>query len=191
MSSNIEPMGAGQALERLREGNRAYLEARSNPGAIDPELRRRLAAEGQRPYAVVLTCADSRVVPEDIFMTGLGELFTVRVAGNVAAGTQAASVAYAADHLGSRLVVVLGHTNCGAVDAALAGGDAGSVAPVVDLIATAIGDERDPTAAACANARAAADRLQAVPELAHLAAEEGLRIVSALYHTDSGLVEWL
>lgn len=191
MDCEAKSLGAEEALARLREGNEAFATARQNTSCIDAELRGRLAVEGQRPYAAVLACSDSRVVPEDIFMTGLGELFTVRVAGNVAGDEQVASVAYAASHLGTRLVVVLGHSCCGAVGAVLSGADDPAVAPVTDLIAAAIGEERGEREAAIANVRAAVERLCADPVLARLAQEDGLRIQGAYYHTDSGEVEWL
>ncbi|MDP6520184.1 MAG: carbonic anhydrase [Planctomycetota bacterium] len=107
------------ALERLRAGNRRYAEgAPLRATVVDPARRRELAA-GQAPFAVILGCSDSRVPAEIVFDCGLGELFVVRVAGNIAAPSQVASVEYAVKHLGTKLVVVLGHSGCGAVTAAL------------------------------------------------------------------------
>ena len=81
--------------------------------------------DGQKPYAVILTCSDSRVVPELIFDTGIGELFVIRIAGNVASPSSIASIEYAVTHVDVKLIVVLGHQNCGAVTAALGGVDNG------------------------------------------------------------------
>lgn len=183
---------ADEALERLRRGNARFLEARGNDGCISAELREKLAGEGQQPYAAVLSCADSRVVPEHAFMVGLGELFSVRVAGNVAGDTQVASIVYAVKHLGVRLVVVMGHTGCGAVGAALAGVEEPCIDALVAPIDAAIGERRhDERAATVANVQAAVARLERDDVLAYAQCEADVRIVGALYHTATGEVEWL
>ena len=107
-------VAAGEALQRLREGNRIYVEALDHERDLSPERIADLFENGQRPFACVITCADSRVVPEHIFMTGLGELFVIRVAGNVVGPIELASAVYACEHLHTRLLLVLGHTHCGA-----------------------------------------------------------------------------
>jgi len=110
---------AAEALERLSEGNRRFAAGNSNRNEVD--LRANLAElqAGQAPFAIVLACSDSRVPVEMIFDQGLGDLFVIRVAGNVVAPSQVGSVEFAAAQLGAKLVVVLGHSNCGAVDATL------------------------------------------------------------------------
>jgi carbonic anhydrase len=110
---------AAEALERLSEGNRRFAAGNSNRNEAD--LRANLAElqAGQAPFAIVLACSDSRVPVEMIFDQGLGDLFVIRVAGNVVAPSQVGSVEFAAAQLGAKLVVVLGHSNCGAVDATL------------------------------------------------------------------------
>jgi carbonic anhydrase len=110
---------AAEALERLSEGNRRFAAGNSNRNEAD--LRANLAElqAGQTPFAIVLACSDSRVPVEMIFDQGLGDLFVIRVAGNVVAPSQVGSVEFAAAQLGAKLVVVLGHSNCGAVDATL------------------------------------------------------------------------
>ena len=125
-----------------------------------------------------------------IFMTGLGELFVIRVAGNVVGPIELASAVYACEHLHTRLLLVLGHTHCGAIKAAL-DGEEGSVAAITERIAAALGDVRDPYEASVANARAAAAELSASPELARLAAEHDLDIRVAIYHTHCGVVDFL
>lgn len=113
-------ISAADALQRLREGNRRFVNAeRSNAESLSEARRAELAA-GQDPFAVVLACSDSRVPVELIFDQGLGDLFVIRVAGNIVAPSQIGSIEYAASQLGTRLVLVLGHSNCGAVDATLA-----------------------------------------------------------------------
>lgn len=181
---------ADAALRRLVEGNRIYVEALDHERDLSPERIADLFENGQRPFACVITCADSRVVPEHIFMTGLGELFVIRVAGNVVGPIELASAVYACEHLHTRLLLVLGHTHCGAIKAAL-DGEEGSVAAITERIAAALGDVRDPYEASVANARAAAAELSASPELARLAAEHDLGIRVAIYHTHCGVVDFL
>ena len=100
-------LSATEALEKLKEGNQRYLSVSANPGDISPQIRQDTCANGQSPYAIVITCSDSRVIPEGIFTAGIGELFVIRVAGNVMDNHQIGSVEYAAGHLGCNLVVVL------------------------------------------------------------------------------------
>ncbi len=183
-------VGPAEALQRLKEGNRIYVEALDHERDLSPERIRDLFERGQKPFATVITCADSRVVPEHIFMADLGELFVVRVAGNVVGPLEAASAVYACAHLHTRLLLVLGHTHCGAIKAALEG-EAGSVAPLTERIATAIGNERDPYQASVRNAQAAMADLRSVDELAALERQGDLAIAGAIYHTHCGVVDFL
>lgn len=112
------------SLDRLKDGNKRFASDRPVYERHDADARAKLVA-GQKPYAAVLSCADSRVVPELAFDAGLGELFVVRVAGNVANDESVGSLEYAVAHLGVKQIIVLGHQNCGAVGAALGGGDNG------------------------------------------------------------------
>lgn len=107
-----------EAIERLKEGNRRFVAGRRRSGAVSPNRRMRLT-DGQNPFAAILGCSDSRVPAELVFDQGLGDLFVVRVAGNVAAPSQVGSVEFAAGLFGIELVVVLGHTRCGAIEATL------------------------------------------------------------------------
>lgn len=117
-------MSIDEVINRLKEGN-----ARFTSGHLEHQLqdqpRRDDLVAGQAPWAIVLSCADSRVAPEMTFDTGLGELFVLRVAGNVANTSTTASIEYAVAHLGTQVIVVMGHQSCGAVTAAMAGGDNG------------------------------------------------------------------
>lgn len=181
---------AAEALEKLKEGNKRYLNAEKSDGNVSPALRAKTAAEGQTPYAIVVTCSDSRVIPESIFSAGIGEIFVIRVAGNVIDNHQLGSIEYAADHLGSRLVVVMGHTNCGAVGAAMGHAPEGFVKTITDQIKKAIGAEADPYKACCLNVRQGVemikDSLKLQPE-----DKNGLQVCGAVYHIDDGKVEFL
>ncbi len=117
-------MNKQEVKNRLIEGNNRFV-ADKLDGKLQDSSRRDSLTGGQQPYAIVLSCADSRVVPELAFDTGLGELFVVRVAGNIANTSSMASIEYAVAHCGSKVIVVLGHQSCGAVTAAVNGGDNG------------------------------------------------------------------
>ena len=112
-------ISASDALERLSEGNRRFAAGTSNRNEADVHAHLAELQAGQAPFAIVLACSDSRVPVEMIFDQGLGDLFVIRVAGNIVAASQIGSVEFAAEQLGATLVVVLGHSNCGAVDATL------------------------------------------------------------------------
>ncbi len=115
---------AAGILKRLQEGNNRFV-ADKPDGKLQNSQRRQVLTHGQDPYAVVVICADSRVVPELAFDTGVGELFVIRVAGNVANTCTVASIEYAVAHLDTSVVVVMGHEGCGAVTAAMQGGALG------------------------------------------------------------------
>ena len=178
-------------LERLIEGNARYLNAAYNPGDCSGARRRETAENGQHPCAIVICCADSRVVPESIFSAGLGELFVIRVAGNVLDDHQLGSIEYAAAHLGCRLILMLGHTGCGAVSAALSGHAEGYIRYITDEIQRAVGDERDPDAACRLNVLHGVECIrQAFREHPEIPSE-GLELRGAVYDIRSGAVEWL
>ena len=191
MSNHASAVSAEEALAKLKSGNETYLNASANPGDISPAIRKDTCDNGQHPYAIVITCSDSRVIPESIFSAGIGELFTIRVAGNVIDNIQLGSVEYAADHLGTNLIVVLGHTNCGAVGAAMASGVTGFIKSITDEIKSAIGEETDPYKASCLNVensiRHIAEGLHIPPE----GNEKGWKVIGAVYHIDDGHVEFL
>ena len=115
--------------ERLRSGNEVWRRQEGEQAA----LRRETAENGQKPWAIVIACSDSRVIPEQIFSAGLGELFVIRVAGNVLDRHQLGSIEYAAAHLHCHTVLLLGHTRCGAVSAALSGGGDGFIQYITGL----------------------------------------------------------
>ena len=178
------------AMARLKEGNCIYVEALDHKRDLSPERIQDLFENGQQPFATVITCADSRVVPEHIFMAGLGELFVIRVAGNVVGPIEAASAIYACEHLHTRLLLVLGHTHCGAIKAAL-DGEAGPVAAVTNLIAEVVAGAADPYEASLLNVQAALDELRAQPALRQLEEAGALQLAGAIYHTHCGVVDFL
>lgn len=116
--SDPEGISPTQALQLLKEGNQRFVEGHTDHPHQNPSRRSELAS-GQKPHTIVLSCADSRVPPEVIFDQGLGDIFTIRVAGNFIGAAEMASIEYAVAHLGSRLIVVMGHESCGAIKAAL------------------------------------------------------------------------
>src|SRR5207253_5067055 len=112
-------ISAREALERLREGNRRFVSDVRSRDTLTSQMRRNELAAGQEPFAIILGCADSRVPAEIVFDQGLGDLFVIRVAGNIVAPSQVGSVEFAAERFGTKLVVVLGHSRCGAIAATL------------------------------------------------------------------------
>ncbi|MBQ3919010.1 MAG: carbonic anhydrase [Oscillospiraceae bacterium] len=167
----------------LAQGNRKYVES------SDPALRLETAEQGQKPYAIVVCCSDSRVIPEKIFSADIGDLFVIRVAGNVLDRHQLGSIEYAAGHLDCNHIIVLGHTCCGAVTAALTGETDGFIRYITDDIKLAIGNERDPYRACCLNVRHAVERLER--EFAEHPEVGDAVIEGAVYDIRSGEVEWI
>lgn len=200
-------LDAQTALERLREGNARFV---ANVRSLDTLLshtRRAELAAGQEPIAIILGCSDSRVPAEIVFDQGLGDLFVIRVAGNVVAASQVGSVEFAAARFGTRLVVVLGHTQCGAVSATLeelqrpTGSHSRNIQSIVERIRPAVAGLLDTElrhqpgalmqAAVRANVRAAAHQLRyGSPILEALIEREGLLVVGAEYSLETGVVEF-
>lgn len=183
------------ALQKLTDGNNRF--ATDRPAAKDFSSKRRLElAQGQRPFAAILTCADSRVVPEVIFDQGLGDLFVVRVAGNIAAPDGIGSMEYAAEHLHVPLVIVLGHESCGAVEAALQGkplqGALGGLVAQVHTGGQNLRDRPGLDAAIRANAIYQAEELsRRSRQLGEMVASQRLQIVPGVYSLRTGKIEWL
>jgi carbonic anhydrase len=196
-----------EALERLREGNGRFVSQRRNSDELTSSSRRREVAVGQEPFAIILGCSDSRVPAEIVFDQGLGDLFVIRVAGNIVAPSQIGSVEFAAARYSTRLVVVLGHSNCGAILATIEElrrqGDEQSrnLRSIVDRIRPSVEAlldtdlAQDPAAlvhhAVRANIRVSASHLRHGSEvLEQLIQKEGLRIVGAEYCLETGIVEF-
>ena len=187
MSADHAPrFDAEHAVALLREGNHAYVEKSANEGEIGPERRNLTAVKGQYPYAVVVTCSDSRVVPEFIFNAGIGDLFVIRTAGNTVDNCSLGSIEYAVGHLGVRLVVVMGHTHCGAVKAAIAGRHEGHVGYITEEIHRNIGDDGDEHAACLDNIM---NSLRVISD--DLPDREDVTYLGAVYDIETGRVEFL
>jgi carbonic anhydrase len=200
-------ISAIEALERLQQGNRRFVdEHRNNDGHVS-RSRRLALVEAQEPFAVVLGCSDSRVPVELIFDQGLGDLFVIRVAGNIVASSQIGSVEFAAERFRIRLVVVLGHTNCGAVEATLAElgrpreSQSRNLRSIVDRIQPSVesllGTElaNEPATlmdqAVRANIRMSANQLRhGSPILEKMMQTSGLLVVGANYSLETGTVDF-
>ena len=196
-----------EALDRLRAGNRRFVAETRNRQAVTSQARRQEVAPGQEPFAIVLGCSDSRVPAEIVFEQGLGDLFVIRVAGNIVAPSQVGSVEFAASRYGVRLVVVLGHSSCGAILATLeelgrpTGDQSKNLRSIVDrirpsveaLLATELGHDTEALVqqAVRANIRASADHLRHGSEvLEQLIQKDGLLVVGAEYSLDTGVVDF-
>jgi len=189
-------------LTSLKMGNSEFVAGKFDVHGVDPQLRNELS-KGQHPGAVVLTCADSRVSPELIFNKGLGDLFVIRVAGNVTNDDIIASIEYAVEHLHSSLVVVMGHTNCGAIGAAVSDLQDPSakidnhVRSLTDKIQTAIRaenlNESDLSRKALlSNVMYNVNLLsESRPVLAEAVKHGEIKIVGAVYDLATGKVNWL
>ena len=197
-------VSASDALKRLRKGNWRFVNGKNDIARSIGEARRAELVDSQAPFAVVLSCSDSRVPVELIFDQGLGELFVIRVAGNIVAPSQIGSIEYAAAQLGVGLVVVLGHSKCGAVEATLRAlrEDQENVSPsllsIVDRIRPAIepliGASEDVTLpeAIMANVRQSVAQLRSGSQLLEQLIEGGnLTVVGATYSIESGEVLFL
>jgi len=211
-SSEGPSISADEALQRLMEGNRHYVENKMTHVAGCDVASRTALSHSQKPYAVVLTCSDSRVPPEIIFDKGLGEIFVIRVAGNVPDPVVLGSIEYAAEHLGSPLIMVLGHERCGAVKATIEAKGKTTGSKNIDAIVKAIAASAPAAAKACeackgdkkcaenkpaefaecltdANAESiAASLTKQSPILKHLVEKKKIKIVTAKYDLDDGLV---
>ena len=188
-------MSTDEVISRLKTGNDNFVTDKLD-GKLQDSSRRNDLTGGQQPYAIVLSCADSRVVPELAFDTGLGELFVVRVAGNIANSSSLASMEYAVAHCGSKVIVVLGHQSCGAVTAAVGGGDNGynlnhllsHITPAI----TAAGDAASITDVIKKNAELTANELVSRSAIIRDGVEnKGVKILPAYYNLDSGKVDFL
>ena len=198
---------ARKALERLQDGNRRFVEGVRGQDPSANDVRRREVAEGQAPFAIILGCSDSRVPAEIIFDQGLGDLFVIRVAGNIVAPSQVASVEFAAARYETALVVVLGHSTCGAILATLEelelppASRSRTLRSIVDrvrpsvepLLATPLRDRRDDLIheAVRANIAVAANQLRHGSQLLEqMVLDQRMLVVGAEYSLDTGVVDF-
>lgn len=200
-------ISAREALARLREGNGRFVSGTRTGDRLTSETRRNELAAGQEPFAIILGCSDSRVPAEIVFDQGLGDLFVIRVAGNIVASSQIGSVEFAAERFGTPLVVVLGHSRCGAVLATLdelrrpKENQSRNLRSIVDrirpsvevLLATELRHDSDALVrhAIRNNVRVSASHLRHGSEiLEHLIQNEGLLVVGAEYSLETGIVDF-
>lgn len=200
-------VSAREALERLREGNLRFASNVRDSDTLQNQTRRAELAAGQQPFAIILGCSDSRVPAEIVFDQGLGDLFVIRVAGNIVAPSQVGSVEFAAARFGTRLVVVLGHSQCGAVVATLeelqrpTENQSRNLQAIVDrvrpsvegLLATDLRHDMEALVShgVRANIRASVSHLRhGSPVLEQLIQKEDLRVVGAEYTLETGVVEF-
>ncbi len=196
-----------EALARLREGNRRFAANQTTPESVDQARRTALAA-GQEPFAIILGCSDSRVPAELVFDQGFGDLFVIRVAGNIVAPSQIGSVEFAASRFGTRLVVVLGHSGCGAISATLeeitgrANSQSRNLRSIVNRVRPSVepllSGDRVPDEetlireAVRANVRASVNQLRHGSELLEQLSENaGLMVIGAEYSLETGVVTFL
>ena len=201
-----------EALQKLMNGNKNYVENKLTNAAMSDSATRTSLAKSQKPYAIILTCSDSRVPPEIIFDKGLGEIFVVRVAGNIPDPVVLGSIEYAAEHLGSSLIMVLGHERCGAVTATVDSKGKSTGSANIDAIVKTIEPNvqiASKTCDACkgekncaetkksefvecvidANAKTVAAILTKKSSIIkHLVEEKKIKIVAAKYDLDDGIV---
>jgi carbonic anhydrase len=181
------------ALARLKAGNSRFVAEQVSQGK-PTAARRAETAESQHPFAIIVGCADSRTAPEIVFDQNIGDLFVVRTAGNLVDDHGLGSIEYAVEHLGTRLIVVLGHQRCGAVIAAIDSADAPGhvqslvrdIRPAVEAAKSQPGNRTANTVKA--NARLMAEKIAKEAELGKLKSE--VRIVTGYYDLDTGTVEW-
>ena len=200
-------ISAREALALLREGNQRFVSNSSSRGTFESRARRIELAAGQAPFAAILGCSDSRVPVEIVFDQGLGDLFVIRVAGNIVAPSQIGSVEFAAEQFGSRLVVVLGHSRCGAIETTLeqlrrpVENQSRNLRSIVDLVRPAIEGllttdlKHDHQAlvheAVRANIRASVRNLRHGSDIIeNLIQNAGLRVVGAEYSLETGMVDF-
>jgi len=191
---------AAEALQRLIEGNGRFVAGEAS-GVLTEDAKREALKDGQAPFAVILSCSDSRVSPELVFDQGLGELFVVRTAGHVSTPIEMGSIEYAVEHLGARLVMVLGHSSCGAVQATLGAIDdpesetTPNIGALIDHIRPALASFSSSESegrlgrAVSANVHATVAHLNAGSELLH--SRDDVIVMGAVYSLETGAVELL
>ncbi len=196
------PQTCEEAVNRLLRGNQRFVTGNRNHQHIDKEWRARLT-DGQQPFATILGCSDSRVPPEILFDQGFGDLFVVRVAGNIIDVDIAGSVEYGVDHLETRVVVVMGHEGCGAVTAAVQAKEIHSEEPneiraLVAKITPALNDvakegefQTRLASAVEANVRHSVQQLKTIPAIAKAVLEQRTQILGCVYDLDTGRVRTL
>ncbi|HOV89960.1 MAG TPA: carbonic anhydrase [Syntrophorhabdaceae bacterium] len=189
-------MATKDPIKLLSEGNKRFVEGKSIHPNQD-SARRTAISSGQKPFAIIIGCSDSRVPPEILFDQGIGDLFIIRVAGNIVDDVALGSIEYAVDHLGTELVVVLGHSKCGAVTATVKGGEAhghiGSIASIImPAVEKAKGQHGDIVENAIRNnMEITVEKIKSSEPIMTKAVKEGrVKVIGAYYDIESGVVEF-
>ncbi len=196
------PKDCEEALKRLLDGNRRFVSGELKHPHLGKDWRKRLAG-GQKPFATILGCSDSRVPPELLFDQGFGDLFVIRVAGNVIDTDVTGSIEYGVDHLGTSLVVVMGHDGCGAVTAALQADEdlkkepneiqslVGKIKPATKMVSPSLAFPKKLRQSVEANVRVSVKLLKSVPDLAKAEKSNVCKIIGCVYDIESGTVRTL
>lgn len=191
VKDNLEFEKVEDILEYLKVQNKKYLKHKRNTASISLDKRILTESFGQHPFATIITCSDSRVPAEHIFNAGIGELFVIRTAGNVIGEYELGSIEYAVDHLHTKLVLVLGHTNCGAVDAALNSKTHGYVTKIVEEILRSIPKGTSVRDAEILNVKNSIARIEESDIVKDLENNNQIKVLGAIYNIRSGKVEFL
>lgn len=171
-------------VKHLIAGNDKFISSGMYDGDVSEKVRKENKS-GQKPYAVVITCSDSRVIPEVIFSEGIGKIFVVRTAGNVFNDSEHASVDYAVKHLHVSNIIVLGHTNCGAINAAISSEFDGITGVITKEIKKAIGDEIDPNMACSKNVKYTVEKIK------EIYGGTSVKVYGAVYNIETGKVDFI
>ncbi len=198
-----QPLTYEQALDNLKNGNQRFVTGQLQHPNLTQEVRAETTENGQHPYVTIIGCSDSRVPIEAIFDAGIGEIFVIRVAGNVVDTDEAGSIEYGIGHLHTPLLVILGHTHCGAVTAVARGDEVhGSIPALVDNIEPAVekaqhehgaefSEEMVNSAISYNVWQSIEDLFKVSHEAVELVKEEKLKVLGAIYNISTGEVEWL
>ncbi len=196
-------MSADEALALLKEGNERYVSSQAQHPNQGIKSRISTATKGQQPFAAILSCSDSRVPVEVLFDRGVGDIFVIRVAGNVANTDETGSIEYAVDHLGTPVFIVLGHTNCGAVSAVVKGADLhGNIIPIRNAIFTAVSTAKTNHPSATGEKlideairtnvwQAIEDVFRTSPITVARVKSGKLKVEGAVYDIETGAVTWM
>lgn len=178
-----------EAIQALIQGNKNYVMAQEN-GSISQAIQPLVAEEGQNPYAVIVTCSDSRVPAEYIFSAGIGELFVIRTAGHVIGDFELGSIEYGVKYLGAKIVMVLGHNHCGAVQAAMGSHGKGYVQKILDEIIPVITGEEDVEKCEKLNIENSVSKIMESDMIKDLVDASKVKIISGKYDIETGVVEF-
>ncbi len=192
-TNSLVSLSGESALQLLIKNNIEFQKSQNNPADISLQNRKNTAQNGQKPYAIIVSCADSRVPPEHIFSAGIGEIFVIRNAGNVIGKHEIGSIEYAVKHLHVKLIVVLGHTHCGAVKAALSPSEKVKSSQLFNLVQgihKGLHGQNDPRKAEKINIENSVQNMLADPVLGKIIKEHNVLVQGGLYFIESGAVNF-